>query len=233
MLVRIEVHVDTLCPWCYIQKKSLDAAVARYQAKYPAMEFELLYRPFYLYPFLHTTCPKKTLYETAVGPENFPAWRAKILSAASPHGLTFSSLTTGTTGPSRPSHTLLSLALQQRGPAAQSALLDALLQGHFELGKDIFDEAWLAEVATGTGTGTTTETEGGPGVGLDAESVARALASPEAAREVDDEAAVARAERAVEAVPCVTMQGRYRVGGYQDAKVFEDLFEKIYREELS
>lgn len=156
-----------------------------------------------------------------MGPETFPSWRANILSAASPHGLTFSSLTTGTTGPSRPSHTLLSLALQQRGPATQSALLDALLRGHFELGKDISDEAWLAEVATGTGTG------------LDAASVARALASPEAAREVDDEAAAARAERAVEAVPCVTMQGRYRVGGYQDAKVFEDLFEKIYREELS
>ena len=55
MLVRIEVHMDTLCPWCYIQKKSLDEAMKRYQTKYPSMEFEVLYRPFYLYPFLHTS----------------------------------------------------------------------------------------------------------------------------------------------------------------------------------
>ena len=66
MLVRIEVHVDTLCPWCYIQKKSLDAAVERYQAKYPAMEFELLYRPFYLYPFLHTSMSSPLVFHVPI-----------------------------------------------------------------------------------------------------------------------------------------------------------------------
>lgn len=54
VLVRIEVHMDTLCPWCYVQKRSLDAAMKRYQVKHPEVEFEVLYRPFYLYPLLKT-----------------------------------------------------------------------------------------------------------------------------------------------------------------------------------
>lgn len=33
----------------------------------------------------------------------------------------------------------------------------------------------------------------------------------------------------VEAVPCVTVQERFRVGGFQETEVFEALFDKIRR----
>lgn len=52
VLIRIEVHVDMLCPWCYIAKRSLDAAIKSFQTRHPAVEFEVLWRPFYLYPLL-------------------------------------------------------------------------------------------------------------------------------------------------------------------------------------
>ena len=52
ILIRIEVHVDTLCPWCYIEKRSLDAAMRQFQDRHPEVEFEVLWRPFYLYPML-------------------------------------------------------------------------------------------------------------------------------------------------------------------------------------
>ena len=52
MLVRIEVHMDTLCPWCYVQKKCLDVVLERFQERHPEVEFEVLWRPFYLYPLL-------------------------------------------------------------------------------------------------------------------------------------------------------------------------------------
>ena len=113
---------------------------------------------------------------------------------------------------------LLSLALQQKGTGAQDAILSALMKGHFEQGKDVSDPDWLVEVAAKV-------------AGIDGAAVKRALASPDTLQEVDEEAASAKGERGVEAVPCVTMQGRYRVGGYQEVKVFEDLFEKIYTEE--
>ena len=52
ILVKIEVHVDTLCPWCYVQKRSLDVAMKVFQHKNPEVEFEVIWRPFYLYPML-------------------------------------------------------------------------------------------------------------------------------------------------------------------------------------
>lgn len=59
ILIRIEVHIDTLCPWCYIQKRSLDAAMRKFQDQHPEVEFEVLWRPFYLYPMLEEgECPQ-------------------------------------------------------------------------------------------------------------------------------------------------------------------------------
>lgn len=49
----------------------------------------------------------------------------------------------------------------------------------------------------------------------------------EQGRRVDEVAERARREFGVEAVPCVVVQGRYKVGGYQEGVVFERLFDKI------
>lgn len=46
----IEIWSDTSCPWSYIGKKSLDRAIAEYTAVHPDAEFELEWKPFYLYP---------------------------------------------------------------------------------------------------------------------------------------------------------------------------------------
>lgn len=47
---RIEIFSDTLCPWCYIGKKNLDVAIAKYQQQHPDAEFDLVWRPFLLHP---------------------------------------------------------------------------------------------------------------------------------------------------------------------------------------
>lgn len=79
------------------------------------------------------------------------------------------------------------------------------------------DAAWLARVGVEAG-------------GLEAGEVEQELASAEAQRLVDGEARRAREEEGVQAVPAVTVQGRYRVGGYQEGEVFESLFERIWTE---
>lgn len=160
-----------------------------------------------------TGCDKTSLYENEAKPNNFPAQSAKILAAARRHDVSF--VFTGHTGPSRNSHKLIALALQQRDPAAQSRVVEALFRGHFEEGKDLTDEAWLVDVGREAG-------------GLGAADVRRALASDVAGTGVDEEVRSASVERGVKAVPCVTVQGRYRVGGYQEEGVFADLFEKIW-----
>lgn len=51
----IEVFSDTLCPWCWVEKRSIEAAMRRYQAKHPDVDFELVWRSFCLNPLLKTS----------------------------------------------------------------------------------------------------------------------------------------------------------------------------------
>lgn len=117
------------------------------------------------------------------------------------------------TGSTRPAHRLIALALHELGAAAQARIVETLFQGHFEDGRDISDEGWLISVGVAAGM---------------SEAVVRlGLEDEDAARRVDAMAEAARDVIGVEAVPCVMVQGRYKVGGYQESQVFESLFEKI------
>ncbi|KGQ04926.1 hypothetical protein BBAD15_g9831 [Beauveria bassiana D1-5] len=83
--------------------------------------------------------------------------------------------------------------------------------------RDLSDAEVLAQIAA-------------DGLGLDREDVFLELADDDATRRIDREVEAAREERGIEAVPCVTVLGRFKVGGFQDAQVFTDLFDKIYEE---
>lgn len=50
LTITIQMFADTLCPWSYMGKVTLDRAMAAFQAKYPEVEFELRWNPFYLFP---------------------------------------------------------------------------------------------------------------------------------------------------------------------------------------
>jgi predicted DsbA family dithiol-disulfide isomerase len=165
----------------------------------------------------HTSpgCDKATFYEGHAKNNASPALQDKIRAAGTQHDITFR-LSSGATGSSRNSHKLIALALQQRDPVAQARVVEHLFRGHFEQGRDLTDDEWLVSV-------------GCEAAGLEPEDVRRALGSDLAGLSVDDEVRCASVERGVRAVPCVTMQGRYRVGGYQEQGVFEDLFEKILK----
>lgn len=52
MLIDIVIHGDILCPWCFLQKKTLEDAMERYQALHPEVEFDVTWKPFLLYPTL-------------------------------------------------------------------------------------------------------------------------------------------------------------------------------------
>ncbi|KAF5657812.1 dithiol-disulfide isomerase [Fusarium heterosporum] len=143
MLVEIVVHGDILCPWCFLQKRSLEKAMERYQALHPEVEFDVTWKPFLLYPTLRRS-EKRELYEKIMSPEKLRLFTSRLQTAGSRHGVFFSVI--GTTGPSQLAHRLLSLTLKTRGTSTQSAVLEALFRGHFEHGADIADEAWLMHI---------------------------------------------------------------------------------------
>ncbi|KAF5021067.1 hypothetical protein F66182_6900 [Fusarium sp. NRRL 66182] len=213
MLVDIVVHGDILCPWCFLQKKSLEQAMERYQALHPEVEFDVRWKPFLLYPTLRRG-EKRALYEKLMSPEKLRVFTTRLQTLGAQHGISFS--VTGKTGPSQPAHRLIALALETRGESAQSDVLDALFRGHFEHGADIADEAWLMHVG---------RTEGG----LEDKAIKAVLQCPDVGKLLEEQVRSA-AVGGVEAVPCVTVQKRFRVGGFQEADVFEGLFDKIRRE---
>lgn len=98
--------------------------------------------------------------------------------------------------------------------AAQGSVAEALFRGHFQDGRDISDTDFLVSVGRGA-------------AGLAEGRVRASLVSERTARQVDDDVWHATVVEEVKAVPCVTVLGRWRVGGYQEAEVFENLFNKI------
>lgn len=177
---------------------------------------------------------KRDYYAARFGPSRIPALRERVDKGAAALGLSLN--WDGLCGNTRDSHVLLLLAQevqqqqqeqvqqdqQQRredGGGDDNNLLlktqDALFQGAFHDGRDISDRAFLAEVALEAGL-----------CGSEEEVLTR----------LDDEGARARADaldrRAKEvvgitAVPSYVVQGRYRIGGQQEAEVFLRLFDRI------
>lgn len=47
-LIRLEIYMDLLCPWCFIEKHSLDALMQRYTEEHPEVRFEVAYKPYYI-----------------------------------------------------------------------------------------------------------------------------------------------------------------------------------------
>ncbi|KAL7817629.1 thioredoxin-like protein [Trichoderma aethiopicum] len=209
-VIRLEIYADLLCPWCFIEKRSLDALTRRYAEEHPDVRFEVVWKPYYIAPAMAKhNVDKRSIY-SRLNTLN-PTFLPRIHLAAAKHNISFS--IRGLTGNTRPAHRLIASTLAKHGPEAQSRVVEALFRGHFEDGRDLSDEAWLAAVGAEAG-------------GM-AESLLLGDDEEEQGRRVDEVAERARREFGVEAVPCVMVQGRYKVGGYQEGVVFERLFDKI------
>jgi predicted DsbA family dithiol-disulfide isomerase len=49
-VIDVEITADMICPFCYLGKKNLDKAIEKYTKEHPEDEFEVVWKPFYLYP---------------------------------------------------------------------------------------------------------------------------------------------------------------------------------------
>jgi predicted DsbA family dithiol-disulfide isomerase len=125
----------------------------------------------------------------------------------------------GLSGSSRDSHKLVLRArdLDKTSPSPsfkQQALLDILFRASFEECQDISDRSFLARAAVEAGV-------------VDSEEEAMTvMESEEMGRRVELENLRAR-EREIEAVPSYLVQGRYCVGGMQEAEVFLEVFGRV------
>lgn len=143
--LRIDIVSDVVCPWCYLGKRLLEAALAQR----PDLEARVVWRPYQLNPNLPAEGVDREAYLAArIDPARRSAITAELLLQAEALGLALN-LAAATVMPnSFDAHRLLSWAQGQgRGMVAAEALFSA----YFHDGRNIGDRATLIEISQAVG----------------------------------------------------------------------------------
>ena len=211
----IEIWSDVVCPWCYIGKRRLEAALASF---HHAEEVDIVYRSFELDP---TAPPVGT--ESVVealgrkyggGAANARRMMDQMGEAAEGVGLHFDYAHATHTN-TVDAHRLLHEALEEGGTALQGALKEALLAAYFGRGRSMADHAVLGEVAVGSG--------------LDAHRVQEVLAGDAHSEAVRADIDQARAY-GITGVPFYVFDGKFGVSGAQPPGLFAQVLHRAWTE---
>ena len=209
-IVSIDVVSDVVCPWCYLGKRRLEAAIR--EAGTPV---ELHWRPFQLDPTVPPTGLDRTAYMLGKfgDQRKIDAAHARLTEAGEALGLTFAFDRITRAPNTLNAHRLIrwAAAMEQTAMAGQpavagqqDAVVEALFHAYFTQGRDIGDRKVLVEIAAAAG--------------LDATLVHRLLAS--GADEAETREEIASAVRlGVTGVPFFIFAGRYAVPGAQEPRV--------------
>lgn len=143
---RIDVISDAICPWCWIGKTNLDAALTLLGPA--AADFAVHWRPFQLNPEMPAEGVERATYRA----QKFGSVTrgaeldANVAEAGRKVGLEFRHDLMQRTPNTIQAHRLL----QWAGPR-QHDMAEALFRGYFQQGKDVGDLATLAEIAATLG----------------------------------------------------------------------------------
>lgn len=209
--ISLDILSDPICPWCYIGKANLDAALATI----PDHPFVIQWHPFQLNPEMPAEgMDRRSYLESKFGGKEAAARAyAPVMEHAEAAGLTINLDAMARTPNTLDAHRLIHWAGIER---KQTAAVDALFGTYFHEGRDIGDHEVLADIADS--------------VGLDAAVVLRLLASDSDREEILKRDADSR-EMGVSSVPTFIVAGKHAVSGAQSPelwrKVIGELQEKL------
>lgn len=209
----VEVWSDVVCPWCYIGKRRLEAAMAEVGGD----DIRVVWRSFQLDPAAprpgepgHGTDVATHLGEKyGGGREAGLAMSERVSAVAATDGLEFH-LDRAVRGSTGDAHRLLHLAADldpDGGSGLQDLLKERLLRAYFTDGDDVSDPDVLRRVVTEAG--------------LPADEVAAVLGGSRYSDEVVADQARAQAYGAT-GVPFAVVDSRYGVSGAQPVEVFAE-----------
>lgn len=199
--IQIDVVSDVMCPWCYIGKRRLDAAIEAVASD--GIEVAVRWRPFQL----DATLPKsgkdrrQYLEDKFGGADGAAAAYANIRTTGKEDGIPFDFEAIQVSPNTTDAHRVIRWA-QSAGDGVQDAVVEALFKAYFEEGKHIGDDAVLTELAATSG--------------MDGDVVEKLLSSDADQKEVHAEVAQAQ-QMGVTGVPCFILDGQYAVMGAQPA----------------
>ena len=209
--MNIDIISDVVCPWCYVGKRQIEAALALYaQANPDADQPRVTWRPFQLNPQL----PPEGMSRQDYVVQKFGAARAKdiyarVAAVGAEHGIAFAFDKIARQPNTVAAHSLIALAGAEdtRADGAQGKIKEALLHAYFLDGVDLTRTENLLAIATAAG--------------LDRKKVEHCLADAQARRAVESEDQRARAI-GVEGVPFFIFNGRLAVSGAQGPQALLD-----------
>jgi len=208
--VKIEIWSDVVCPWCYVGKRNLEAALAAFPH---ADRVTVEWRSFELDP----TTPRRVelsmdeVLERKYGmsPDQATAANRQMTELAATVGLEYH-LDQVQIGNTFDAHRLIHLAAHE---GLGGAMKERLLHAYFTEGRAISDPATLAELAEE--------------VGLDPERVAQVLESDQYADDVraDEQRAV---DLGSTGVPFFVLDGRFGIPGAQPPDVLLRMLHRVW-----
>jgi predicted DsbA family dithiol-disulfide isomerase len=144
----LDVISDAICPWCWIGKAHLDAALE--QLRQDGLEFRIRWRPFQLNPDM----PAEGVARDAYRAQKFGSLErsreldAQVADAGRAAGLAFRHDLMTRTPNTIAAHRVIRAA-EEAG--VQHAVVDALFRAYFQAGRDIGDAETLDEIAQEAG----------------------------------------------------------------------------------
>ncbi|KAL9124994.1 MAG: hypothetical protein Q9217_005740 [Psora testacea] len=208
----ISVTSDTVCPWCFVGKRKLEAGIALYKKAHPGTTdtFTTIWLPYQLNPNAPTPgVNKREYFIQRFGEQRMSMMFRRLEEVGKAVGIDFKF--GGKTGNTRDSHRLIALA-RSKGADMQNKLAEELFSTYFEKEGDLTDHDTLRAAAVR--------------VGMDEVEVKKWLESDKGGAEVDREVVEAQI-RGVTGVPNFVLQNKYEIGGAQDPDDFVRVIERV------
>lgn len=207
MSTRLDIISDPICPWCYIGKARLEAALQNA----PAGVFEIHWHPFQLNPDMPPEGRDRREYLEGKfgGKEGAVRAYAPVAAAAEESGLVINLEKIARTPNTLDAHRLIHWAGVE---GVQNAVVNALFDANFVQGLDISDHEVLADIAEAAGM---------------ERAATLALLQSDADRD-DIRARDKQArEMGVGGVPCFIVANKYAVEGAQPAETWANIIAEI------
>jgi predicted DsbA family dithiol-disulfide isomerase len=205
--VRIDVVSDVVCPWCFIGKHRLEAALALK----PDTAVEVHYRPYFLNDWIPREGISREQYLTTKfgSPERYKDIAKRVTAAAAEEGLVYASDKIKSQPNTLDCHRLIRWAdTIGKAPAMKQRLMDL----YFTEGADLTLADTLVKAAAD--------------VGLNADEVRAALATDKDVDVIEQESQEAK-QAGIEGVPCFIFGGRFAVSGAQSPEYLAQAIQRI------
>ena len=205
--MHIDIVSDVICPWCFIGKRRLEAALTQR----PSLAAEITWRPFQLNPDMPAGGMARADYLAAKFGGRAHAQRINqaIVEAGASAGIAFAFDKVQRTPNTVDAHRLIRFAGRH---GAADAVVERLFSAYFIEGKDVGDAATLAAIAKQAG--------------LNSGDALKFLAGDSERAEVQADDAGAR-RLGINAVPCFIFAGQYAISGAQEPQFFLPVFDLV------